>query len=75
MKIQKKDGTLEDYNRQKIIVACSKAAKRATFYEGGADAKERMRILESSGMKQDLDESVESANASFQKKLDELGYI
>lgn len=29
MKIQKKDGTLEDYNRQKIIVACSKAAKRA----------------------------------------------
>lgn len=51
------------------------AAKRATFYEGGADAKERMRILESSGMKQDLDESVESANASFQKKLDELGYI
>ena len=51
------------------------AAKKATFYEGGADAKERMRILESSGMKQDLDESVENANASFQKKLDELGYI
>lgn len=29
MKVIKKDGTLEDYNEQKIINACSKAAKRA----------------------------------------------
>ncbi len=51
------------------------AAKRATFYEGGADAKERMRILESSGMKQDLDESEDLANLSMKKKLEELGYV
>lgn len=31
MKIIKKDGTLEDYNEQKIINACSKAANRAMF--------------------------------------------
>ena len=29
MKIVKKDGTLEDYNEQKIINACDKAARRA----------------------------------------------
>ena len=29
MKVIKKDGTLEDYNEQKIINACNKAAKRA----------------------------------------------
>ena len=29
MKIIKKDGTLEDYNEQKIINACNKAARRA----------------------------------------------
>ena len=29
MRIIKKDGTLEDYNEQKIIDACNKAAKRA----------------------------------------------
>lgn len=29
MKVIKKDGTLEDYNEQKIISACNKAAKRA----------------------------------------------
>lgn len=31
MKIIKKDGTLEEYNEQKIINACSKAANRAMF--------------------------------------------
>ena len=30
-KILKKDGTLEDYNEQKIINACNKAAKRAMY--------------------------------------------
>ena len=29
MQVIKKDGTLEDYNEQKIIDACNKAAKRA----------------------------------------------
>ena len=29
MKIRKKDGTLEEYNEQKIINACNKAARRA----------------------------------------------
>lgn len=29
MKIRKKDGTVEDYNEQKIINACNKAARRA----------------------------------------------
>ena len=29
MKVIKKDGTLEDYNEQKIIDACNKAARRA----------------------------------------------
>lgn len=31
MKVIKKDGTLEEYNEQKIIDACSKAASRAMF--------------------------------------------
>lgn len=31
MKVIKKDGTLEEYNEQKIINACSKAASRAMF--------------------------------------------
>lgn len=31
MKIIKKDGTLEDYNEQKIIDACNKAARRAMY--------------------------------------------
>ncbi|MFR7913945.1 ATP cone domain-containing protein [Eubacterium ramulus] len=30
-KILKKDGTLEDYNEQKIIDACNKASKRAMY--------------------------------------------
>ena len=29
MKVIKKDGTLEDYDEQKIINACNKAARRA----------------------------------------------
>ena len=29
MKVIKKDGTLEDFNEQKIINACNKAARRA----------------------------------------------
>ena len=29
MKVVKKDGTLEEYNEQKIINACNKAARRA----------------------------------------------
>lgn len=31
MKVIKKDGTLEEYNEQKIIDACNKAARRAMF--------------------------------------------
>lgn len=63
------------FNALPEIDADAAAARQATFYEGGADAKERMRILESSGMKQDMDESVDAANAAMQRKLDELGYI
>ena len=36
MKVIKKDGTLEDYNEQKIIDACNKAARKVsdeTYYE------------------------------------------
>ena len=29
MKVIKKDGTLEEYNEQKIIDACNKSARRA----------------------------------------------
>ena len=38
-KILKKDGTLEDYNEQKIINACNKAARRAMFTLGNNDFK------------------------------------
>ncbi len=37
MKVIKKDGTLEDYNEQKIIDACNKAARRAMIELSEAD--------------------------------------
>ena len=37
IRVVKKDGTLEDYNEQKIIVACSKAAKRAMYTLNDSD--------------------------------------
>ena len=39
MKVIKKDGTLEDYNEQKIINACNKAAKRAMVNLSDEDYK------------------------------------
>ena len=39
MKVIKKDGTLEDYNEQKIIDACNKAAKRAMINLSNDDYK------------------------------------
>ena len=39
MKVIKKDGTLEDYNEQKIIDACNKAAKRAMINLSNEDYK------------------------------------
>ena len=38
MRVVKKDGTIEEYQEQKIIDACNKAARRAM--EAGADAVE-----------------------------------
>ena len=37
MQVIKKDGTLEDYNEQKIINACNKAARRAMIELSGRD--------------------------------------
>ena len=42
MKVIKKDGTLEDYNEQKIIDACNKAARRAMIE---LSSKDYTRIL------------------------------
>ena len=39
MQVIKKDGTLEEYDEQKIINACSKAASRAMIDLGGKDYK------------------------------------
>lgn len=40
MKVIKKDGTLEDYNEQKIIDACNKAARRAMIELSSKDYTE-----------------------------------
>ena len=57
MKVIKKDGTLEDYNEQKIINACNKAAKRAMVNLSNEDYKTICNAVWDKLIENDLDET------------------
>ena len=57
MKVIKKDGTLEDYNEQKIIDACNKAAKRAMINLSNDDYKVICNAVWDKLIENDLEET------------------
>ena len=57
MKVIKKDGTLEDYNEQKIIDACNKAAKRAMINLTNEDYRIICNAVWDKLIENDLDET------------------
>ena len=57
MKVIKKDGTFEDYNEQKIINACNKAAKRAMINLENEDYETICNAVWDKLIENDLDET------------------
>ena len=57
LKVIKKDGTLEDYNEQKIIDACNKAARRAMYEFKESDYQEICNAVWGKLVENDVEET------------------